>query len=39
MVAAEVAKVDDQATLADKAFNCDLGFLPNSLTSQCENLI
>jgi hypothetical protein len=39
MVAAEVAKVDDQATLADKAFNCDLGFLPNALTAQCENLI
>lgn len=36
---AEVANTAGRAALAGKADNVDLGFLPNSLTVQCQSLI
>jgi hypothetical protein len=36
---AEFANDADHAALADKTGNIDLGFLPKSLTVQCQSLI
>lgn len=36
---AAIASETGKAALADKTENCDLSFLPNSLTAQCQSLI